>query len=246
MSQTALRRVGIRLLHDPGFLARLHEDPQAALAGIDLSSREVAWLLTVPPAAWRTDPDRPARVLAALAEEFPASCALAPDRARAFFGSAEFHAAVQERGSLALAFGSFMGAHADARVAAVAVLERVIAAVRRAPGTVAPAVPGTRRLTSHARVVRVPDGASALLGAVRAGNEPPPLGRDTEDVLVLRVRQSTEVTIERLDPELAILLRHAESAVSENTLVELACELGATPADARRLLADLVRDGILG
>jgi len=84
VSHVALRRVMIRLLHDPVFATAVYADAESALAGVDLSATERAWLTAPPPAAWQTDSARPARVLAALAEEFPATVTLAPAHAAGF------------------------------------------------------------------------------------------------------------------------------------------------------------------
>lgn len=245
MSHTALRRVAIRLVHDPGLVDALRSDPVRALAGLELSPEEIAWLLAVPAAAWRTDPERPRRVLAALADEFPTSSRLAPARASRFFASRHFHAAVQERGSLALAFGALMAEDSDPRVVALAALETATAAVRRAPVRPAPSPAGHRRLTPHARVVRVRQDAPALLAALRAGGTAPALGSADEDVLVLRAAPTSEVTIESLSPELAAVLRRAESAMPVDALVGVACSLGADPAEARELVESLAADAVL-
>ncbi|MCW5893357.1 MAG: hypothetical protein KIT14_22820 [bacterium] len=91
MSHLALQRVTVRLLHDPAFVAALYADPERALAGTDLEARERTWLLATPRAAWGTDRARPARVLAALRDEYPVATALAPARAAAFFRPPAFH-----------------------------------------------------------------------------------------------------------------------------------------------------------
>src|SRR5262245_39972385 len=176
MSHLALRRVMVRMLHDPAFTAAVYADPAHALAGVDLTTLERRWLAEAPPAAWRTDPERPARVLAALLDEFPASAGRAPARVARFFTSEHFHHAVQARGSLALAFGAPLVGDADPIVANLARLETAIARVRRAPRAPQPSAPGDLRRTPAAAVVRVRTGTLALYKAIREGRSHERLG----------------------------------------------------------------------
>lgn len=253
MSHVALRRVMIRLLHDPSFVDRVHADPDAALADVEVTAEERRWLLAEPRAAWRTDPARPGRVLAALAEEFPATAALAGAHMATFFSSAEFHAAVQERGSLALAFAEHAAHSADPRVRVLARLERAIAAARRAPKRAAASVASAReseerarvRLASTARVLRVPSGALALLAAVRAGDVAPALGDEEEDVLVVVPADGGDATVEALAPELAALLACAAGGIARSALLAEARRLGAEPGEDVEIVAALVADGVL-
>jgi hypothetical protein len=243
MSHLALRRVVIRLLHDPTLVEALHGDP-SAIGDAGLSAAERAWLVAVPRAAWRTDAGRPGRVLAALVDEFPASVALAPAKADGFFGSAAFHIAVQERGSLAAAFAAHLAADADPRLAALARLEAAIAAVRREPPRVAPTGAGRVRLTPHARLLRVAAGAATLLAAVRAGARHGALGPADEPVLVLRA-PGDAVTIEVVPPDLAALLERATSAPPRADLERLARSRGASVAEAVEIVDGLVADALL-
>jgi hypothetical protein len=245
MSHTALRRVAVRLLHDHDLARRLHEDPSRALDGVALSPEEVAWLLAVPAAAWRTDPDRSRRVLAALYDEFPASFALAPARGEGFFRSAHFHAAVQDRGSLALAFGTHMIEDADGDVAAVAHLETETAIVRRAPLPVAPSPAGELRLTPAARVVRVARGGAGLLAAVRADQPRPRLQSGHETLLVLRVPGTLEVTMEPVSDPMAELLDQAITVQPRARLENVVRSLGDHADDPATVIDGLVADGIL-
>ena len=245
MSHTTLRRVAIRLLHDPALVAAMHADPVRALAGATLSADEIAWLMTVPVTAWRTDPARSDRLSLALADEFPASMHLAPERAARFFSSPHFHAAVQDRGSLAGNFASYMTEDRDPRVAALAVLEGTIAAVRRAPKRHASSPPNHRRTAPHAKIVRVRCGTPALLEALRTGGPEPPLTTAEEDLLVLRDPNTSEVAIESLSPELYAILLAASMPTPLEQLVARACSLGAEPTEAMTLLDDLVAAAIL-
>ncbi|HEV8324691.1 MAG TPA: hypothetical protein VG389_23945 [Myxococcota bacterium] len=189
MSHQAVQRVVVRMLYDADFAAAVYARPAAALAGVALTPEEQAWLVRPDPRAFRTDPYRRARALTGLLEEYPASSALlvrlegsgGTARLDAFFGSAHFHAAIQERGSLAAAFGSYLmevaadvagssGVPPDPRLAAVAALESAVAAVRRAPARAAPAAPehGRLRLGAHAAILALPGGTLALFEAVTA------------------------------------------------------------------------------
>jgi hypothetical protein len=245
MSHTALRRVVIRLLHDVSMADRLARDPAATLGDVELSADERAWLLAVPPDAWRTDADRPRRVLAALADEYPAAVGLAPSRADTFFRSPCFHAAVQERGSLAVAFGRHFLDDADARVVAVARLELAAATLRRAPRRVPASAPGTLRLAPHAAVVRVAGGAADLLDAIRAGRPATRLARMQQPMLVVRAANGGDVTIEGLEEALAGVLERAAEAVPAPELVRLIVRLGGSPEDAPGIVAGLRDDRLL-
>ena len=243
----------IRLLHDPAFVERLHADPDEALGGLDLGADERRWLLAEPQAAWRTDPARPGRVLAALAEEYPATTALAGAHTATFFSSAEFHAAVQERGSLALAFGAHAERSADPRVRVLGRLERAIAAARRASKRAAASAATAPeddararvRLAPSARVLRVPSGALALLAAVRAGAAEPALGDEEEAVLVVVPAEGGDATVEALAPELAALLACAAGGIARSELFAEARRLGADPGEDVEIVAALVADGLL-
>jgi hypothetical protein len=136
----------VRMLFDPRFAERALRDPEGALADVELSDRERAWLRAPDPRGWRTDPERPDRALTVLVQEYPASVALAAasggglEKLRVFFSSAGFHRAIQDRGSMALAFGGYLidlaeaGEVGDRRVAPLARLERTIVRLRRCAG----------------------------------------------------------------------------------------------------------------
>ena len=245
MSHTALRRVTIRLLHDPTFAATLATDPTAVLDDAGLSDDERAWLLAVPAAAWRTDPERPRRVLAGLAEEYVASLALAASRGDTFFASRHFHRAVQERGSLAVALGRHLSEDADPRVAAVARLELAVATVRRAPRRVRPSPAGVVRLAPYACVVRVARGTDEILARLRAGGVPGPIAADDDTLLVVRADETLEVTIERLEEGVARVLAQARDPTSRSDLEALVVELGGDSDEATTLIDGFVAEAIL-
>jgi hypothetical protein len=245
MSHRALNRVVVRLLHDATFAARLAVDPDDALAGIGLSAAERGWVTAVPSAAWRTDPARPRRVLSALRDEYAASARLAGAHADRFFASMHFHRAVQERGSLALAFGAHMRDHADARVAALATLEHAMASVRRAPRRPPPSAPDHLRLAPSARVVRLPAGTSALLAALHADRRPPPAGPTDETLLVEREATTREVRIEALEAGLAAVLHRAARPAPRQDLHAVIRDLGGEDAEAAAIIQGLIADRLL-
>ncbi len=114
MSHRTLERVYVRMLFDPAFVAEVYTDAERALADLDLEPHERAQLVGVDRRAWSHDPLRRYRTLRTLTEEFQASTTLALAATRslasldAYFSSAEFHAAVQGRGSLALSFATYL------------------------------------------------------------------------------------------------------------------------------------------
>jgi hypothetical protein len=245
MSHLALRRVTIRLLHDPVFAAAVRADADRALAGVDLTADERGWLLAQPAAAWRTDAGRSERVLAALAEEYPATLARTPNAAAAFMQSPEFHGAVQERGSLAGALGDHLARTGDRATRVLARLEQAVAAVRRAPRAPRPSPAGRLRRSPRARVLRLPAGALELLAAVRRGDRGPRLGTTDEPVLVALAPGATDVTLEALDPALAALLERAAPGCAAEELAIEAGRHGADPDEAREVVGRLVGDGLL-
>ncbi len=235
----------IRVLHDPTFAATLATDPDRALAGVEVTPIERRWLTDVTPAAWRTDRDRPARVLAALAEEFPLTSRLAPARASGFFAAPEFHEAVQRRGSLALAFGAYLGRSDDPRVRALAALESAIAAIRRARPVAAPTEALGLGLSPGAIVVSVPAGTLALTAALRAGDPGGGLGPGEETVLAFASTPGGEVTLEPLEPELRALLDLAAAGCTRDMLLAAARRHGAEAGEDREILDRLLSDGLL-
>lgn len=138
MGHQALQRVSMRLLFDADFVARVYAAPELALADVPITAQERGWLLAVDPRAWTVDHERGPRTLRKLFDEFKGSTTLALNQTRSlaslqgFFQSVHFHTAVQERGSLAQGYASFLGElSADPLVAQVAQLEWMQACCRR-------------------------------------------------------------------------------------------------------------------
>ena len=134
MSHQDLQRVTVRMLFDPRFAARVHDGEPVP----ELSAQELGWLRATDPRAWTVDHQRPARTLNELTAEFPVSTALVVGRTRqaatvqAFFQSTEFHAAVQDRGSLDVAFARYLARlDLDPHLADIVALEAAQARIRR-------------------------------------------------------------------------------------------------------------------
>lgn len=235
----------IRLLHDPAFVDACYADVDAALTGVDVTATERAWLTATPRAAWGVDAERPARVLAGLTEEFPVSVATSGKTASAFFHSTAFHTAVQEAGSIASAFGAWLGEDGAPIVVAVSRIESAIAQVRRAPRRPPPCAAGTRRLAPSAVVLDLPAGALDAFERLRFGATATVLDTSTERVLVQRVPATGEVTIEELPDALADLLAAARVPGPRATLIATARTLGADASEAEAIIGDLERDGLL-
>ena len=155
MSHEALARVTVRMHFDPAFVAAVHREPTAALAGLPLTAEEREDLLAVDPRAFEVDRLRRTRTLRDLIEEYPTSTTLALAATRrlasldAFFSGPHFHDEVQRRGSLARAFGAFL---------------RTLAAHPAAP----PLLPET---------IRLEEAMARLRREIETPPAPPPRGR---------------------------------------------------------------------
>src|SRR4051812_2527847 len=145
------------MLFDPLFADAARRDPESVLAGLDPSLR--AQLVAVDPRAFRLDRLRRRRALRTLSEEWKATTTLVLEESRSlsflegFFSSTPFHRAIEERGSMPLAFAEFLaGCIAEGRLTTpilpdVLQLETALARARRAvDGTAAPAAPDSDRL----------------------------------------------------------------------------------------------------
>lgn len=134
------------MLYDPEFVASVHADAPTALAGLELNADEIADLVATDRRAWGHDPLRRLRTLRTLVDEFKSSSTMLMAATRslrsldAFFSSAEFHASIQHRGSLAVSFAEFLErirrerAADDALLADVLRLETMMVRCRRALG----------------------------------------------------------------------------------------------------------------
>lgn len=246
MSHRDLQRVVVRLLHDPRFVQAMYRDPVRALDDAGLTIVERRWLLATPPPAWTTDPERPARVLAALREEFAVSTRGLSRDLGAFFASRAFHDAVQADGSLAAAFGAWLQEGAPPAVAACIALDAAVARVRRAPRHPVASPNTERALTPAAVVLSLPHGSLARYHALQRGEVTDTVvTSEPEALLVFRAPARDEITIEELPEALAEILTTAQTPCPRATLIERAQRLGADAAEAEAIIENLETDGLL-
>ncbi len=267
MSHVAVQRVIVRMLYDAAFAERVYDDPGSALAGVDLTDAETAWLTASDPRAWRVDPLRRARTLKALLDEFSVSGALVMrggDGTRQldrFLSSPAFHDAIQSRRSLPLTFGPWLVSLGVARVSATAALELAIAQARRprpAPPT------GHIGLASGVAIVAVPDGTLTLLahcsGRLRAtdARDPvaaavagtteldplPPLTDGARELLLVEPSASGPA-IAAVSEELHGLLAAADPPAAAEALYAVARQHGAERGEDRELVDEFIADGLL-
>ncbi|MFM2152356.1 MAG: hypothetical protein RL199_791 [Pseudomonadota bacterium] len=272
MSTQALQRLYIRCLFDSSLHVRLRQDGRDAAGDADVTDAELGWLLACDPRLFTADAMRPRRSLKALLDEFKASSALAvaaTGRLAAldgFFASATFHEAIQDRGSLALAYGTFLASLAshDPRIGAVAAIERALAKARRGRPPAAPRrfePSRSYRLAGHVGLATVPSNALAVMQAVEQvlfeialapvaalASDGPRLDRvptlaSGDAVTLLAVRgEGDHAALEELPEALAALLSMAGAPVTGAALVECAASLGGDAG----VVAECVRDGLLG
>jgi hypothetical protein len=144
MSHHTLQKIVVRMLFDEEFVEEVYAMPDRALDKLDLTETERRQLLSVDRRAWRHDLLRRRRTLRTLVEEFKVSTTiiLAETRSLAslerFFSSQFFHRAIEERGSMGLAFAQFLldgcrnGKWRTPQIADIVRLEAAIAGCRRA------------------------------------------------------------------------------------------------------------------
>ncbi len=269
MTAKALQRVVVRMLYDPALVEAVYVDAATALVGVDVTDVERAWLVAPDRRRWRADPLRRARGLQALLEEYPVSGAVTVRREGvvaldAFFSTPAFHRCIQDRRSLALAFGEWLAGRGDPLLRGVSDIESAIAAVRRPQGRRQPWGPSHSHALSPRVAVRVlPGGTMAAFGAIRAALVQSPrdllaavvdldleleLGRhcvapDAPEGLI--VEGADEVALGDGPLGLVRVLMAARAPVSADTLATVFVEHGAEPGEVEALIADLERDGLL-
>lgn len=248
MSARSLQRVVVRMLYDPALVAAVYEG--AHVPGLEASER--AHLLRVDRRAWGTDPYRRSRTLQALIEELPVSVAIAGvETLDAFFSSARFHSAVQERRALVLAFADWI----EPMVGATSRLERAIARARQqskrtgrglcmAPGIAAVSLP--EGLIEWWQAISGTLGSrplSALLeGSI--GLDPAPQGLDTIHLLIERGPEGG-LQLGGATSSLVRLLAAADAPASFEFLIRRAIELGAEAQEATDIIEGLLEEGLL-
>ncbi len=231
----AVQRAVVRLLHthrpagDPdGPTARLLDRLAAEGA---LSDEELGWLRAVDPRAWRTDPYRCGRLLAALVSEYPHAAAAYGRDMLPVFASDVFDHALRDGTSLAAAFGAWLQEVGDAVVAGHARVEAAVAACRRGSG------PG-HEAGRTAPMLRLASTCACVTG-------PLPAPHPAEGHVLVRVHEDGHASVEGLPDALAALLTAAAQPTPRAALEALARSLGADPGEDREIVDSLVADGIL-
>jgi hypothetical protein len=279
MSATALQRVVVRMLFDPAFCQRVYADPASALSDVALTPEERQWLVASDPRAYGVDVHRRSRALTGLLEEYPVAAALAVrcaqgvQRLYGFFASVVFHQCIQQRGSMADAFGVYVGSEAFAEqplIACLAEVERSIARVRRAPVLsdgqgetltqdaclcLAPwvallSLPDTVLPCYGQWRTHLAQHSASLLDAVLDTRYPlpaaPPLETgETEWILVVNTSEADGPSLEPTSPELGALLAAAQQNIVCHDLCALAVRLGAEPPEAFDVIHGLCADRLL-
>ena len=218
-----------------------------------LRDDELALLRAVDPRAFRTDPERPLRLLAGLLEEYPVSAAVVGVEAlHAFIGSAPFRHAVLRDRLVADAFGDWL----FARAGAIAHIELGRAMARRRRhrrGTGIARAPGVELARGPAGTLACYVDALARLGErahdkVAAGArvdapDAPAVSADDdapgqEHILVVHGAVSL------CSEPLFALLSWARDGKARDAVVHEAARLGADE-DAAELVADLCDEGLI-
>ena len=263
----ALQRVVVRMLYDPAFVDSVYADAESALVGVSLTGEERTWLVAPDRRRWRADPLRRTRGLGALLEEYPVAGALLARRdgvaaLDAFFSTPSFHRCIQERGSLGLTFGRWLGGHPDPLLAGIAEMESAVAAVRRAGSRQIRWTVGQDYVMSPLVAVRLlPGGTMAAFAAIRGI-----LTRGRDDLIAAVVDCALELGLHPIDPDdlegliveagsevtmgdgplgLIRVLMAAETPIDARALGRAFIGEGATLGEVPDLIADLLQDGLL-
>ncbi len=279
MSHQHLQRVLVRMLYDPTFAARVFSDPETTLRDESLTEQERRWLVTVDPRAYAVDPLRRTRTLAVLLEEFPVSVhylvqqTAEPTLVEDFFASAAFHTCIQDRGSLAAAFGEYLCSDAlqqrypDLGIMPLVHIEDAIARLRRQCAIPA-AVPVATPVAEQALLTLAPtvmlltapvgmltyyhttfetlsrDADGLVAAAFKPSAVPRPQVTTEQEWLLLEWHEATEsASIELLPDALGQLL--ASVPAQRATLVATAHTLGAEAHEAEDIIDGLITDGVL-
>jgi hypothetical protein len=188
----------------------------------------------------------------------------------AFFSSPIFHRSIQHRGSMALAFADYLMQLPleESRLIAIAKLERALAKVRRGrkptKGAGALRDDGRYVLSPHAEPLLLPAGTLDVMNAVEqvlfeislapiaalADDGPdlstlPDLGAPDGLALVAERTEGENAGLGEATAGVVALLETARTPVSGKTLIDAACALGASPAEAREVVQPLLDDRLL-
>ncbi len=266
MSHRALQNALVIALHDEGFVAAMHRDPEGTLQPLRLTPAERRQLLAVDPRAFRTDPLRRRRILRVLAEELRAATtiALAETRSLAFaerfFGSPQFRAAVIERRPLVLAFGEYLaGAGLAAPLAGDIIrLETLLARCRRdrlrPPARGIALAPGVAVATFDAATLPAMQALERYvfeLGlmpqvALCDDRPPPPVAAPSgEPAHLLVTPAASGVSLTTIDGDLHGVLSRLATPIERKDAAAALAPAGVPAAAAGDLVQSLLEDGIL-
>lgn len=261
MSAVALQRVVVRMLFDPPFSERIF----AGECVDGVTDEEHEWLRSADSRAFRIDPYRRSRALAALMEEFPVASALAVrgpgvPALDAFFSSELFHAGMQSGSSLSVLYPDYLNA-LELPTYGSLLLESAMARLRRA-GPRAPAA--GYALAAGVVALELPGGTLALYEDVleqllRDGRPPLEIIMDTErelrlpetdsdsgsDLLLLQKAEDDSARIERLPAALFEILSACESGIGRDDLLSRFAAHDADEAEADEVLEELLSSGVL-
>jgi hypothetical protein len=272
MSHIATQRVIVRMLFDPAFATAVYEDADRALKDENLSPEEKSWLTRPDPRAYRVDPFRQSRSLHALLEEFPCSGALISNEAgisalNDYFSSPLFHQCIQQRGSLADAFGNYLQTQPfhDPRIKPMARLEQSIVQLRRQSlSPLSPLAPNHLMLAPNKTVVALPKSTVELRSVVwtRLMEEDPnpvtamingtphlealpSLDETEQEFLLLEISADENIHIEALSDALFELLHTTAQAVTMESLLHKIGEIGMSATEAQQVIEEVIEDGLL-
>jgi hypothetical protein len=268
MDHRRLQRTLFRMQLDAGFAGAIRRGEGAACDSTGLAPGELRLLRDADAAGIAADRNgrRRTQVAGNVAAEFLLSVALGPDgRGGAglvdgFFASPEFHDAVVQDGSFALAFARYLERIAltakQPMFAAFATLETAMAHARRERSDPPRLAPDEVVRRPCARLVSLPEGtldhASRLRAALDRGEAPPlpsRVGRDRETVLVAAMpsvpHRLSEVKVEALSPVVASFLERASKPMSRAARDAFARECEAAPDELDEMVAEFVHDGVL-
>ena len=242
-----LQRFAVRMLYDPRLVDAVYEGRSVE----GLTDAQRALLTAGPRAAWGADRLRSSRTLQALLEEYPASAAvtgIAP--LHRFFAAEEFHRCIQQRGRLVEAFGQWLVGLAGR----IAQLELAIAQSRRGGVRLEGVLCRARGLVP----VSLPEGTLADYQRIRGR-----LGAEPLKVLLLKGFQPIPLSPPAAQTEHWLIERGAAGGVQvgggsaalngllaaaparQEALEQAAVRLGAAPEEARGIIDDLLREGLL-
>jgi hypothetical protein len=274
MSHLRVQGALVRMIYDPVFAAVVRDQPDQVLAELPPPMRRA--LAEIDPRALRRDALRRERTLGQLCEELPGTTTLVLCevgqmlRLLAFFGSAEFHQAIEERASLVLALGAYLErllaerTLRSAHTAAVLALELSCARARRSTSRPSLTRSGVELLRRAPGVepVEVPAGALQTLQATerhrfRLGllpwgqaNDPPALdalpvlgpGRAT----LCAIAVDEEVSLVEIERALhAVLISLPGPRTRDAVTAEASLRLGGDRSAAETALAELCSDELI-